>query len=399
MHTLQSSLYATAITSCLLYLFIAHRGSSASAGWSHRYLVAYLALESGSFVLEWLMLQPTSPGKSLWLGLLMASSFLMAPCLWLFAREITEGAPPPLRSIPRTQWAVIMIGFALTLPLIQRSYWGPHFGDPTDPAGPAHRLFIQTTMALCAALFLIQVPFYLRACVRILRRQASWSKAVLSSVEPRALHALRLLIFVVFVNWMVSLFRVLHCMLLGVDTGWGIVFALLEVSATVGIVFLLARRNSTFAPEDRQLARELEDPATETPKYARSALDDATRARIRRKLDQAADELHMDSRLSLRALSAHIRENPHYVSQVINQDLRTNFHDLINGRRIESSKAALIRFPGKTILEIAMEAGFNSKSTFNTAFRQHVGMTPTEFRRRPPAAMPLAAANDQADPA
>ena len=385
MITLQSSLYVIAITSCLFYLFMARQGGTDS-GRSYRYLIGYLVLESATFVLEWLMVQPDSPGKSLWLGLLMASSFLMAPCLWLFAREIAEGVPPPLRSVPARHLAVIAIGVVLALPLIQRSYWGPLWGDPADPAGPAHRLVIQSSMTLCALLFLVQVPFYLRACARILATHTQQSKTLLSSIEPQSLHALRLLIVVAAANWVVSLFRVMHCMLLGADTGLGIVFALLEAGATVGIVFMLARRTTTFSIEDRKLATEILEPGDEQPtsaaKYAKSRLDEPTRARIRRKLDQAfAADVHLDNRLTLRGLSQHLRENPHYLSQVINQDFGVSFYDLINRQRIENAKAALAVFPDKTVLEIALAAGFNSKSTFNTAFRQHAGTTPSEYRR------------------
>jgi AraC-like DNA-binding protein len=384
MTDLQSSLYVIAITSCVFYLFVARRNGTGEPGQTYRYLIAYLLLESGSFVLEWLMVQPGAPGKSLWLGLLMASSFLMAPCVWLFAREITEGAAPPLRSIPTGHVAVIAIGMALTLPLIQRSYWGPLYGDPTDPTGPVHRLVIQVSMALCALLFLVQVPYYLRACWRILASHAGQAKAMHSNIEPQPLNALRLLIVVAFANWLVSLFRVMHCILLGADTGLGVVFALLETGATVGIVFMLARRTTTFSIEDRELVRELLEPEEDNTatKYARSRLDEVMRARIRRKLDQAfANAVHRDNRLSLRGLCQHIRENPHYVSQVINQDLATSFYDLVNRQRIESAKSALTADPAKTVLEVALEAGFNSKSTFNTAFRQHAGSTPTQFRR------------------
>ena len=385
MTTLQSSLYVIAITSCLFYLFVLRHGAGEQPRQTYRYLIAYLLLEAGSFVLEWLMVQPASPGKSLWLGLLMASSLLMAPCVWLFAREITEGSAPAIRSLPKGHLAVVAIGVALTLPLIQRSYWGPHFGDPSDPAGPVHKLLIQASMALCALLFLVQVPYYLRACWRILARHANQSKALLSNIEPQPLNALRLLILVAFANWVVSLFRVMHCVLLGVDTGLGVVFALLEAGATVAIVFNLARRTTTFSIEERELAQELLESPTEAataPKYARSSLDEPTRARIRRKLHQAfADNVHLDNRLTLRGLCLHMRENPHYVSQVINQDFGASFYDLINRQRIESAKAALEAFPDKAVLDVALEAGFNSKSTFNTAFRQHAGSTPTEFRR------------------
>jgi AraC-like DNA-binding protein len=375
MLTLQTSLYAVAITSCLFYLFILGRAGARKPGRAYRYLIAYVALECAGFLLEWLMVHPTSPGKSLWLGLLMASSFLVAPCLWLFAREITEDVPPSLRKVSRLHFAVIGLGVALTLPLIQRAYWGPHFGDPSDVASPQHLALIHTSMFLCATLFLVQVPFYLRACLRILTTHREQSKALLSTIEPQLLNALRLLIAIVCANWIVSLLRVLHCIFLGKDTGWGIVFALLEVAVSVVAVFTLARRAATFTSEDRELA-------LAEAKYAKSSLDSPTRARIRRKLDAAFAEqrLHFDNRLTLRLLCQQIRENAHYVSQVINQDLQTNFYDLVNGRRVESAKAALALYPEKSVLEIALEVGFNSKSTFNTAFRQHAGTTPTKYR-------------------
>jgi AraC-like DNA-binding protein len=385
MTTLQSSLYVVAITSCLFYLFVARRSDTGESRQTHRYLIAFLLLESGSFVLEWLMAQPDAPGKSLWLGLLMASSFLMGPCLWLFAREITEGTAAPLRTLAKSHLVVIAIGVTLTLPLIQRSYWGPHYGDPADPTSPVHGLIIQLSMALCALLFLVQLPYYLRACWRILVNHTNQSKALLSSIEPQPLNALRLLILVALANWLVSLFRVMHCVLLGVDTGLGVVFAFLEAGATVGIVFSLARQTTSFSFDERELAREILEPEEEAAtaqKYAKSCLDQPTRARIRRKIDQAfAGAVHLDSRLTLRALCQHLRENPHYVSQVINQDLGSTFYDLINRQRIENAKQALAAFPDKTVLEIALQAGFNSKSTFNTAFRQHAGTTPTRFRR------------------
>ena len=88
-----------------------------------------------------------------------------------------------------------------------------------------------------------------------------------------------------------------------------------------------------------------------------------------------------DSRLTLHGLCRDIKENPHYVSQVINQDLHSNFYDFVNGQRIDSARQALASEPGKTVLEIALAVGFNSKSTFNAAFRRHAGMTPTEFRQ------------------
>jgi AraC-like DNA-binding protein len=154
----------------------------------------------------------------------------------------------------------------------------------------------------------------------------------------------------------------------------------MEVGVTLWAVFSLLRpaADSTLLPATAGTRA-----APAIAKYGRSALDAPARARIQRKLSSAMTELrlHRESALSLRALCDRIRENPHYVSQVLNQDLATNFHDFVNRQRVEDAKVALRSLPERPILEIALEVGFNSKSTFNAAFRMHAGMTPSEYRR------------------
>jgi AraC-like DNA-binding protein len=207
-------------------------------------------------------------------------------------------------------------------------------------------------------------------------------------VEPNSTGTLRLLIFIVCINWFVGLLRALHCMTLGADTGLSIVCCVLEVGVTAAVVMALMRRTTVFSLEDRALAEALVSNAesaagAEAPKYARSALDAPARTRIQRKLAEAlaTRRLHRDPGLSLRGLCEALKENPHYVSQVINQDLATNFHDLIKKHRIEDAMTALMGEPDLSVLEIALAVGFNSKSTFNAAFRQQAGMTPRDFRR------------------
>ena len=75
---------------------------------------------------------------------------------------------------------------------------------------------------------------------------------------------------------------------------------------------------------------------------------------------------------------------PEYlVSAVINRRFGGNFWDYVNRHRIDSVRAALADADDRrSILEIAYDAGFTSKSTFNTAFKRIVGETPSAYRRR-----------------
>lgn len=67
------------------------------------------------------------------------------------------------------------------------------------------------------------------------------------------------------------------------------------------------------------------------------------------------------------------------ISMIINQMTGKNFNELINAYRIEDAKILIIN-NNSNILDIAYEVGFNSKSTFNTAFKKYAGSTPSEFR-------------------
>src|SRR5215217_6152571 len=202
MTTLQSSFYAVAIISCLLCAFVV---SGNRAPKRFRYLVAYLVLESVRYAFQWLMLQPAAPAKSLWMGLLFVSSFLVAPALWMFAREITEDRAPALRELRGRHLAVILAGALLTMPLLLRTHLGTTYEDPNDIATPLHSLFIHSTMLAAIFLFLCQVPYYLTACLRLLGSHVTLSKALFSVVEPGSVKTLRLLIFIVCTNWLVGL--------------------------------------------------------------------------------------------------------------------------------------------------------------------------------------------------
>ena len=74
------------------------------------------------------------------------------------------------------------------------------------------------------------------------------------------------------------------------------------------------------------------------------------------------------------------------LSMIINRHFHNNFYEFINSYRIEEAKGLLAdaKNKAKTITDIYLEVGFNSKSVFNTFFKKLVGMTPTEYRQRIP---------------
>ncbi|MFY7671353.1 helix-turn-helix domain-containing protein [Tenacibaculum sp. MEBiC06402] len=90
----------------------------------------------------------------------------------------------------------------------------------------------------------------------------------------------------------------------------------------------------------------------------------------------------LDNLLSLETLANELRVSTSLLSKLINEQSSKNFNQLINEYRVEYSKDLLLNdeYSGYTITSIALESGFNSKSTFYNAFKKHTGVTPTQYR-------------------
>ncbi|WP_085296724.1 helix-turn-helix transcriptional regulator [Cognaticolwellia mytili] len=102
---------------------------------------------------------------------------------------------------------------------------------------------------------------------------------------------------------------------------------------------------------------------------------------IASKLEHAMreDKLFLQDNLSLNKLSESISETENHISETLSQFLQTKFFQFVNGFRIEEAKLAL-QDSDKLVTSIAFDVGFNSKSTFNTAFKKNVGYSPSAYR-------------------
>jgi len=92
---------------------------------------------------------------------------------------------------------------------------------------------------------------------------------------------------------------------------------------------------------------------------------------------------YLDNDLKLQDIADTMGLPSYHLSQIINTQLNRNFYDLINSYRIEEAKRQLSD-PDKhdlKILAIAFEAGFNSKSAFNVAFKKYTNITPSRYRQ------------------
>ncbi len=95
-------------------------------------------------------------------------------------------------------------------------------------------------------------------------------------------------------------------------------------------------------------------------------------------------EPYLNSTLTLKELSSQLDMPSHKLSVIINKHIGQHFFDFVNQYRIAKAKVYLQDFANNklTIQQVFYDVGFNTKSSFNTAFKKHTGLTPTEFKNK-----------------
>lgn len=164
-----------------------------------------------------------------------------------------------------------------------------------------------------------------------------------------------------------------------------VVVALIAVSLTCALTLTALFRQDLFlgvAPEPDLPARA--DPPPASVPFP-SSPDDPDRIAVRRlEAFMAAHEPFLDPSLTVRGLARRLGMGQRELSVLINQRMGVHFFDFVNRYRVDKA-AALLADPAlaeANVLEIALQSGFNTKSSFNAAFSRHRGETPTAHRRR-----------------
>ncbi|WP_321369904.1 helix-turn-helix domain-containing protein [uncultured Draconibacterium sp.] len=118
------------------------------------------------------------------------------------------------------------------------------------------------------------------------------------------------------------------------------------------------------------------------PKYLKTGLKSDENERIYRELKKLMDEnaAYKDNTISLAKLAKQINTSTHALSQVINENFKKSFFELVGQYRIAEAKKLLREEREIKVSDIAFDVGYNSLSAFNSAFKKSTGITPTKFR-------------------
>jgi len=151
------------------------------------------------------------------------------------------------------------------------------------------------------------------------------------------------------------------------------------------LLFNLLQKYQTLAGERNEiLQRLLTANRSQDTRYTKSKLNfvdtDVSIIRLEEWMRQCKP--YLDEKLDLEKTSLAIGLTIQQTSELINSKIGMSFRAFLNSYRIEDAKEILKNKPGTSVISVAYETGFGSKSAFNEEFRKSVGMTPIEYRKR-----------------
>ncbi len=360
---------------------------------------AYLPLAIFLLAIGVVICQPTLASlatslQPIILILSLPAILLIAPSLWFYVEGITAETPWQLKQMQKRHFVLFIAGtfvafIALFLPYeVQYALLIENNENILKSSPPDIRYMTVGTLIATLLLVLgwvLQSGFYLFKVVRRLTQYRQHLKDLFASTKVKEIRWLSWLLLAVGIVWLATAINIV------IDN---LIFST-KINATLaGVVILVMiwsvaiwglRQKPGFeelynSDEDIQVV--LEATITQPEKYQRSALNEQHASQIAKKIETAMqqDKLYLDASLSLQKLAKHINTSPNYISQTLNESIGMNFFDYVNKYRVEMAKHQL-QHSSNTVIDIAMNVGFNAKSSFYTAFKKVTQQTPSQYRK------------------
>ncbi len=209
---------------------------------------------------------------------------------------------------------------------------------------------------------------YLVMIWRMIFSSALWKRELLKR-EPVS----RITFFfflMVSLSWITDFLSVIHNDLCYIE---------ISITLLTFIIIFLFLVNFIYPDFYRRLHRVVEEE-----KERRSYLAGLDLESLDQRLDSVMtdEELYTREDITLNTLADILEITPHQLSEFINNRFQKNFTTYINEFRVNKAKDLLLKDNRATILAVAYEVGFKSKSRFNAVFLKHTGETPSRFRKR-----------------
>ncbi len=244
----------------------------------------------------------------------------------------------------------------------------------------SHSVVYMNFVRISIFLIVLQVYFYILVILKIIRCHEKKIKQAFSDIDMINLSWIRFFIRAFFIACTAVFCIVIISQIFGLRNEVRFVPAIVAL-AFYGIAYRVLRQPPIIigAASD-PIGRKNEGG------YIKPPLPDDENKMYLKKLYHIMEEEkpHLNPEITIHQLSEKMKTPVYIVSRLINETIGLNFYQFINGYRVEEVKKRMYGDTGKlhTILEIALDAGFNSKATFNAVFKQTTGITPSQFRKK-----------------
>jgi AraC-like DNA-binding protein len=287
------------------------------------------------------------------------------PCLYLYAKYLTNPSDFDRKDL----WHFLPLLICLSLPMLPGHQVSVSLDSNTRSSMVVYFFVIFTSISLLAYSYL--------------------TKELLTIHNKRLLESFSYKSIRITVSWLTG-FIFLYLVVVLIQFSFFVIVrfgprihfpqaltSLLFIGYFYLVSYFLLRQDSIF----RQVEPKHVD---KKEKYAKSGLTPERLEEIRSKLLQfmAESKIYLQNDLNIEDVASGLSIASPHISQVLNQVLGKNFFQFVNEYRVKEVLRRLNHpsYESHSILRIALDSGFNSKSSFNSIFRKITGKTPNEFR-------------------
>jgi AraC-like DNA-binding protein len=372
--------------------------------------LALFLLANGALAMLPMVSENFPNSYQLYSALAFPALFVLCPALWFYVEGITAEKPWRFNSKKARHfillWPALLI--SLMMLLLPNDMHTAIFIDDADVADP-FAITLMISILTIILLWLGQCVYTIYLITRRLITFRQQLKNVFSNNDDKKLNWINWLMFVAISAWLFTLatlfssslfdnllFNLRTESLLSLLLIWSLAHFGLQQKPILAEYYEHCHdkerddqhsddetcANLALEQNNQSKKSKNENTTAQAKKYQRSALSKEQAKRIADKINNVMknDKLYLDASLSLQKLASHVAISPNYISQTLNETLSINFFDFVNQWRIEAAKPKIIANEN-TVLHIALEVGFNARSSFYKAFKQETGQTPSEYRK------------------
>lgn len=298
-----------------------------------------------------------------WLTFLpLDASLALGPLLWLYVATMTGGSPPA-----RWRWHLVPAAAQLT-------YFAIAFALPLKPKwswySGAHLHIVEP---LGLALVLLSCAGYLAAASHRQRLYQAWLDETYGNREEWRLTWLSAMLAAFAVTLLIAIVAALWSLAVGGIDYFHRAPAIVATSILAYALGLLGWRYAETVYPSRPVALITDSQSTDPNKRSRE-LFQSWRTRVEK------SNWWRDDKLTAPDLARKLAVSERALSRGLRAGGDCNFNQFINRFRVDAVSAALMSGYRGDLLSLALDCGFNSKASFNRAFRAHTGFSPSQWR-------------------